>query len=63
MTVLSLSNYSDVSVSQKVWLPGVSIGKRAIVGAGSVVTKNVDDNTIVAGNPAIRIRSVDSAGG
>jgi acetyltransferase-like isoleucine patch superfamily enzyme len=31
---------------------GVTIGERAIVGAGSVVTKNVPADTIVAGNPA-----------
>ena len=30
----------------------VTIGKKAVVGAGSVVTKNVPDNTIVYGNPA-----------
>lgn len=33
-------------------LPGVQIGKNAIVGAGSVVTKNVADGDVVAGNPA-----------
>jgi len=33
-------------------LSGISIGESAIVGAGSVVTKNVPANTIVAGNPA-----------
>ncbi|MCC6600108.1 MAG: N-acetyltransferase, partial [Crocinitomicaceae bacterium] len=33
-------------------LCGISIGENAIVGAGSVVTKNVPPNTIVAGNPA-----------
>lgn len=33
-------------------LPGIIIGKNAIVGAGSVVTKNVDENCVVAGNPA-----------
>jgi UDP-2-acetamido-3-amino-2,3-dideoxy-glucuronate N-acetyltransferase len=33
-------------------LCGVTIGERAIVGAGSVVTKDVPDDTIVAGNPA-----------
>lgn len=33
-------------------LPGVEIGNKAIVAAGSVVTKNVSDYTIVAGNPA-----------
>jgi acetyltransferase-like isoleucine patch superfamily enzyme len=33
-------------------LCGVTVGERAIVGAGSVVTKNVLPDTIVAGNPA-----------
>lgn len=33
-------------------LPGVRIGKNAVVGAGSVVTKSVDDNTTVMGIPA-----------
>lgn len=33
-------------------LCGITIGKNAIVGAGSVVTKNVPSDTIVAGNPA-----------
>ncbi len=32
--------------------PGVTIGENALVGAGSVVTRNVPDNAIVAGNPA-----------
>lgn len=36
-------------------LPGLTIGANALVGAGSVVTKDVPENTIVAGNPA-RIR-------
>jgi acetyltransferase-like isoleucine patch superfamily enzyme len=33
-------------------LCGVTIGERAIIGAGSVVTKDVPDGAIVAGNPA-----------
>lgn len=33
-------------------LSGITIGENAIVGAGSVVTKNVPKNSIVAGNPA-----------
>ncbi|MDE6818680.1 MAG: acetyltransferase [Muribaculaceae bacterium] len=36
----------------------VSIGKNAVVGAGSVVTKSVEANTIVAGNPARVIRRI-----
>ena len=34
-------------------LPGVTIGENALVGAGAVVTKDVSDNAIVVGNPAI----------
>jgi len=40
-------------------LPGVTIGENSIVGAGSVVTKDVPDNTIVAGNPAKFIKRID----
>jgi acetyltransferase-like isoleucine patch superfamily enzyme len=39
-------------------LCGVEIGEKAIVGAGSVVTKNVPANTIVAGNPAKVLRKI-----
>lgn len=37
-------------------LPGVTIGNQCVIGGGSVVTKNVPDNCIVAGNPAKIIR-------
>ncbi len=40
-------------------LCGVIIGENAIVGAGSVVTKDVPPSTIVAGNPARIIRTID----
>ena len=39
-------------------LPGVTIGPNSIVGAGSVVTKDVPPNTVVAGNPARVIKSI-----
>lgn len=39
-------------------LAGVDVGENAIVGAGSVVTKNVSANTIVAGNPARVLRAL-----
>ena len=35
----------------------ITIGKRAVVGAGSVVTKNIPENEIWAGNPARFIRT------
>jgi len=42
-------------------LCGVTIGENAIVGAGSVVTKDVPDNVIVAGNPARLLRKMEAA--
>lgn len=39
-------------------MPGVTVGENAVVGAGSVVTKSVEPNTIVAGNPARVIRTI-----
>lgn len=52
-----------VTIGDDVWiggrviiLPGVHIGNGAIIGAGSVVTKNVPDFAIAAGNPAKIIR-------
>lgn len=39
-------------------LKGVTIGKGAIIGAGSVVLKNVEPFTMVAGNPAVFIKNI-----
>lgn len=48
-----------ITIGDNVWfgghctvLPGVTIGNNVIVGAGSVVTKDIPDNAVVAGNPA-----------
>jgi phosphonate metabolism protein (transferase hexapeptide repeat family) len=56
-------NSNRVIIGPDVWIghgaiimPGVSIGTGSVVGSGSVVTKNVPDYTIVAGNPAKMIR-------
>jgi maltose O-acetyltransferase len=55
-----------VMIGKNVWiggaaviLPGVTIGDNAVVGAGSVVTKDVAANTVVAGNPAKVIRKIE----
>jgi acetyltransferase-like isoleucine patch superfamily enzyme len=42
-------------------LPNVSIGENAIVGAGSVITRDVPANAVVAGNPAKVLRYLQGA--
>ena len=41
-------------------LPGVTIGNNVIIGAGSVVTSDIADNTVAAGNPARRICPIET---
>ena len=52
-----------ISIGEDVWVgggaiicPGVSIGDRAVIGAGSVVTKDIPADTLAAGNPCRVIR-------
>lgn len=55
----------NIHISKGAWiganaviLPGVQIGENAVVAAGSVVTKNVDPYTVVAGVPARKIKEI-----
>lgn len=45
--------------ARSIVLPGVTIGKRVMVAAGSVVTRDVPDDCLVGGNPARVIRKLD----
>ncbi len=49
--------------SGSILLGGITIGKHAVVGAGSVVTRDVPEYTVVAGNPAKVIKTIDRTTG
>ncbi len=56
-----------VTIGEDTWLgggvivcPGVTIGKRCIIGAGSVVVKDIPDDCVAVGNPARIIRKIKS---
>ena len=62
-----LASAKPVTIGDDVWLggnvtilPGVSIGNNVIVAAGAVVTKDIPDNTLVAGVPAKKIRDLEN---
>ncbi|WP_437286027.1 sugar O-acetyltransferase [Sorangium sp. So ce406] len=57
-----------IKIGNNVWLgggaivlPGVTIGDNTVVGAGSVVTRDLPANVVAVGNPARVIRSIDGA--
>ena len=56
-----------INIKDNVWIgdsaivcKGVTIGKNSIIGAGAVVTKDVPENCIYAGNPAKFIKKLDA---
>lgn len=57
---------SPVTIGKSVWigsgatiLPGVTIGDRAVIAAGAVVTKDVPEGTVVAGVPAKVVKTIE----
>ena len=58
----------SIAIGDNVWiggsccvLPGVKIGNNVVIGAGSVVTKDIPDNVCAAGNPCRVIREITDA--
>ncbi len=58
---------NKIVISDDVWIGagaiimnGITIGKGAVIGCGSVVTHNVPEHTVVAGNPARIIRKIEA---
>lgn len=57
-----------VSIGDNVWLggnvvinPGVTVGNNVVIGAGSVVTRDIADNMVAAGNPCRPLRAITEA--
>lgn len=55
----------DITIGDNVWIggntcimPGVKIGKNVVIGAGSVVTKDIPDDVIAFGNPCKVVRNI-----
>lgn len=66
---LPLHSKGDVAIEENVWIgenvsimPDVTIGRNSVIGANSVVTKSIEPNSVVGGNPAMVIKTVNFTG-
>ena len=57
----------EIRIGDNVWIgggaiinPGVTIGNNSVIGSGSVVTKDIPENVVAAGNPCKIIREIDN---
>jgi maltose O-acetyltransferase len=67
--VRGITSGAPITIGDDAWLvghvvvlPGVTIGARTVIGAGSVVTKSMPADVFAAGNPCRAIRAIDNAG-
>ncbi len=61
----ALQYNKDIHIGNNVWIgagviivPGITIGDNSVIGAGSVVTKDVPENVVAAGNPCRVLREI-----
>lgn len=57
---ITIEEYASIGVNATL-LPGITIGKNSMVGAGAVVTKNVPAHAVVVGNPAKIVRFLNDS--
>jgi maltose O-acetyltransferase len=57
-----------INIGNSVWIggntiinPGITIGNNTVIGSGSVITKNIPDNVVAAGNPCKILRFITDA--
>nr|WP_269851768.1 DapH/DapD/GlmU-related protein [Methanosarcina horonobensis] len=66
MILKRVISVKKISIEDDVWigtnatiLPGVTIGKNSVIGAGAVVNKSIPPNSVVVGIPAKIIKTID----